>query len=80
MKPWPLANLNVNHSISSEGQIDCMHLATLLYLAKNSVLAIQFHCGSKSEKELTLIIIRTSIGHCNQSSSYKTKPLVKFIL
>lgn len=51
-----------------------------LYLAKNGVLSIQLRCRSKSKKELTLIIVRTSISHSNQPSSHKTEPLVKFIL
>ena len=51
-----------------------------LYLAKYGVFAIQFMCCSKSEKELTLIIIGSSISHCNQPSAHKAKPLMKFIL
>ena len=44
---------------------------SLHYLSKYCMLSIQLGSGSKGEEELALIIIRTSVSHGNQPSTYK---------
>ena len=50
------------------------------YLSKYCVFIVKFPCLCESEEELTTIVVRSSISHCNQTSPDKTQSGMELIL
>ena len=62
--------------MKSEIKID----KTQTNLSKDCMFLLKFFCFVQCEKELTGIIILSSICHCNKASAVEFKTLMKFIL